>query len=161
PLYEKRAAAYQALNQPEAALRDYTQLIRLNPDDPRAYTARAEIYRQRKQYAEAARDYTRLLALGANKAPLYQKRAEAYRQLKQADKAIADYGELVKLNPRNLQARADRADLLLGQGKYAEVHEDYTRILEAAPKAAVIWRFWRARAILNWQNLKDFDAALA
>src|SRR5262249_36485735 len=77
---------------------------------------------------------------------------------KQADKAIADYGALIKLNPKDLQARAARADLLLDRGRYAEVREDLTRILKAAPKAASIWR---ARAVLHWQNLKDFDAALA
>jgi tetratricopeptide (TPR) repeat protein len=48
--------------------------------------------------------------------------------------------------------------LLLGRGRYAEAREDFSGILERAPKAAVNWR---ARAIVNWLNLKDFDAALA
>src|SRR5262249_32286702 len=43
-------------------------------------------------------------------------------------------------------------------GRHAEARQELTHILKAAPKAAAIWR---ARAIVNWQNLKDFDAALA
>jgi tetratricopeptide (TPR) repeat protein/tRNA A-37 threonylcarbamoyl transferase component Bud32 len=158
PLYEKRAAAYRALNQPDAAIQDYTQLVSLSPDNARAYTARAEIYHQRKQYAEAARDYTRLLALGENKAPLFRKRAAAYRALNQPEGAIQDYGELVNLNSKDLQARAARAELFLGRGRYAEAREDLTQILNEAPGVADVWRM---RAVVNWKHLKDIDDALA
>src|SRR5262249_13983855 len=104
------------------------------------------------------RDCTRLLNLGADKAPLYEKRAAAYRALNQPEEAIQDYGQLVALNPKNLQARAGRAEVLLGRGRYAEAREDFTGIREVARKPAVIW--W-ARGIVNWQHLKDLDAALA
>jgi tetratricopeptide (TPR) repeat protein len=98
-----------------------------------------------------------LLALTADKAPLYEKRAVAHRALNRTDEAIEDYTRLLDLNPKNLQARASRAELLLGRQRYAEARDDFSRILEQAPRATMIWR---ARGIVNWQNLKDFDAAL-
>jgi tetratricopeptide (TPR) repeat protein/tRNA A-37 threonylcarbamoyl transferase component Bud32 len=153
-----RGLAYLAVGKIDRALEDFNRAITVNSKYFPAYAERAEIYRQRKQYAEAAADYTRLLALGGDRAPLFEKRAAAYRALNQPEGAIQDYGELVQLNPKNLQARAARAELFLGRGRYAEAREDLTRILEAAPRAAAVWRM---RAILNWQNLKDFDAALA
>ena len=73
---------------------------------------------------------------------------------------------MIALNPetaedytgRILQARVMRAQLNLAQEKFAAARDDFTAILEKVPKRADILR---ARAILNWQNLKDFDAALA
>jgi tetratricopeptide (TPR) repeat protein/tRNA A-37 threonylcarbamoyl transferase component Bud32 len=156
--HANRGLAYLALGQTDPALQDFSRAIELVPDYAPAYAERVEIFRKRKQHAEVVRDCTRLLDLGADRAPLYEKRAAAYQALNRPDEAIQDYGQLVKLNPKNLPARATRAELLLGRGRYAEAREDFTAILEAAPKAAAVWR---ARAIVNWQNLKDFDAALA
>jgi tetratricopeptide (TPR) repeat protein len=152
-----RGLAYLALGKIDLALRDFNRAIELNPDSVSAYTERAEIYRKRKLYADEVRDYTRLLALGADKAPLYEKRAVALRASNRPDEAIEDYTRLLDLNPKNLQVRATRTDLLIGRQRYAEARDDLSRILERAPGAAVIWR---SRGIINWQNLRDFDAAL-
>jgi tetratricopeptide (TPR) repeat protein len=156
--HANRALAYLALGKTDRALEDFTRAIALDPDHATAYAGRAEIYRTRKEHDLAARDYTRLLALGGDRAPLLEKRVAAYRALKRTDEAIGDYAQLLALNPKNLQTRVARAELLLEQGRYAEARDDLTFILKAAPRAAGIWR---ARAILNWQNLKEFDAALA
>jgi tetratricopeptide (TPR) repeat protein/tRNA A-37 threonylcarbamoyl transferase component Bud32 len=155
--HANRGLAHMALSQTDAALRDFSRAIELNPDYIPAYTERVEIYRKRNQHAEAVRDCTRLLELGADKAQLYEKRAAAYRALNQAEDARQDIERLIELNPKNLQARAAHADLLLAMGRYAEVRDEYSAILKAAPKAVAIWR---ARGIVNWQKLKDFDAAL-
>jgi tetratricopeptide (TPR) repeat protein/tRNA A-37 threonylcarbamoyl transferase component Bud32 len=155
--YANRGLAYLALKKTDLALKDFGRAVALNPDYAPAYTERAAIYRERKQYGKAAADYTRLLDLGGDKAALYEKRAEAYRALNRPEEAAADYGRLIGLKPKNLQARAARAEVLFDLKKYAEARDDFTRILEAAPRAAPIRR---ARAVLNWQNLKDFDAAL-
>jgi tetratricopeptide (TPR) repeat protein len=155
--YANRGLARSALGQTDAALEDFTKAATLNPDYAPAYEQRAEIFRQRKQYADAAHDYTRLLALNADKAPLFEKRAASYQALRQTEEAIEDYGQLLALRPKHLKAHAARADLLLERGRYAEAREDLTRILEEAPKTDVVWR---ARAIVNWQHLKEFDASL-
>src|SRR5262249_44322749 len=84
--------------------------------------------------------------------------AAAYRALNQPEKASEDYAGLIKLNPKNLQARADRVAMLLASQRYSEAREEMSNILKLAPRAAVIWR---TRAIVNWLNLKEFDAALA
>src|SRR5262249_10979722 len=80
-----------------------------------------------------------------------------YRALNRPEEAIKDFDQLIALRPEDLHARATRVDLLLSQGRYAAAREDMTRILEAAPKAAPVWR---ARGVVNWLHLKDLDAAL-
>jgi len=156
--HANRGLAYLALKKPDLAVEDFTRAIALDPDYAPAYEERAEIYRQRKQDGLAVQDYTRLLALTEKKEPILEKRAAGFRALKRFSEAVQDYGALLKLNPKNLQARAKRAEVFLTQEKYAEAREDFTEIVEVAPRAVEIWR---ARAIVNWQNLKDFDAALA
>jgi eukaryotic-like serine/threonine-protein kinase len=156
--YANRGQAHLALKKTEAALEDFTRAIALNSEAAETYAARAEISRELKQYAAALNDYTRLLDLTDNKYPILEKRAAVNRALNKIDDAVQDYGELIKLNPKNLQARVIRAQLYLAQEKYAAARDDFSAILEKAPTAADIWR---ARAIVNWQNLRDFDAALA
>jgi tetratricopeptide (TPR) repeat protein len=156
--HANRGLAYLALGKADLALEDFTQAIALDQNCVSAYRERAEIYRKRKQDAEAIRDYTRLLDLSEDKAPVYEKRAVAYRALNKAEEAIQDYGQLIALNPKNLEAHAARVDLFLSRGRYTEARDELTRILEVEPRAV---KAWRARAIVNWQNLKDFDAALA
>jgi tetratricopeptide (TPR) repeat protein/tRNA A-37 threonylcarbamoyl transferase component Bud32 len=155
--YANRGLAYVAQGKEDAALEDFARALALNPDYTQVYSERIAIFMKRKQYAEAAEDYTRLIALSADKAPLYAKRADVYRQMKRTEDAIKDYDQLVALNPKNLQARVARAELCLSSGDYLKAREDFTKIVEAAPKAVPIWR---ARGIVNWQNLKEFDAAL-
>jgi tetratricopeptide (TPR) repeat protein/tRNA A-37 threonylcarbamoyl transferase component Bud32 len=156
--HANRGLAYLALHKTDLALDDFSRAIALDPAYVEAYAKRADIYSERKQYAEAAGDYTRLLALGADKGPLLTKRAAAYRALGRPDEAIEDYGQLLALNANNLPARAARVDLFLQRERYAEAREELTRVLEAQPKMADAG--WM-RAVLNWQRLKDFDAALA
>jgi tetratricopeptide (TPR) repeat protein len=153
-----RGLAYVALGKTDPALADFSRAIELNSDYAPAYTERIAIYLKLKKHAEVVRDSTRLLDLSTDKAPVYEKRAAAYRALNQPDDAVQDYGRLVQMNSKNVQARAARAELLLGQGRYAEAREDFTGILAVTPKTAGVWR---TRGIVNWQHLKDFDAALA
>lgn len=155
--HANRGLAYLALDKTDLALADFNQAIVLKPDYADAYRGRGETFSKRKQFADAVRDFTRLLDLSEDKAPVHEKRAAVYRALGQAEDAIKDYGQVIAKNPKNLDARAARAELFLGRGRYPEARDELTHILEAAPKAAVIWR---ARGILNWQNLKEFDAAL-
>jgi tetratricopeptide (TPR) repeat protein len=156
--HTNRGLAFLAQGKTDLALQDFGRAIELNPDAVAAYAERAEIHAQRKQYAEAAHDYTRLLDLGADRAPLLEKRAAAYRSLGRTDEAIQDYGALLALDPKNLGARAARADLLFARGRYAEMLGELDLLIEAKPGAAVLWQ---RRGLLSWLNLKDFDAALA
>ncbi|HYV37768.1 MAG TPA: tetratricopeptide repeat protein, partial [Gemmataceae bacterium] len=156
--YTNRGLANLALKKPDLALEDFTKAIALNAEAAEALAARAQIYSERKQDALALEDYTRLLPVTQDKKPVLEKRAALNVALNKTSEAILDYGELIKLNPNSRQARIMRAQLLLGQEKYAAARDDFNAILEKTPTAADILR---ARAILNWQNLKEFDAALA
>jgi tetratricopeptide (TPR) repeat protein len=156
--YHNRGTVHLRLNEPDLAVADFTAALAHNPNYPDAHTDRGLAYLALHQTDRALDDFTRAIALDAGYAEAYVRRAEIYRQRKQYEEALRDYGQLTALNPRNLAAHAARVDLLLERQRYAEAREELTRVLEVQPKAAAAWRM---RAVLNWQHLKEFDAALA
>jgi tetratricopeptide (TPR) repeat protein/tRNA A-37 threonylcarbamoyl transferase component Bud32 len=156
--YNNRGTVHFRLGQHEQAIADFTAALARDPDYPEAHANRALAYQALGQTDPALQDFTRAIELSPDYASDHRQRAEIYRKLNQLEKALQDYGQAVKLNPKDLQSLAARAELLLARGRHAEARENLTHILKVAPRAAAVWR---ARAIVNWLNLKDFDAALA
>jgi tetratricopeptide (TPR) repeat protein/tRNA A-37 threonylcarbamoyl transferase component Bud32 len=147
----QRADAYDALI-------GFTTCIRLRPDFPWPYNNRGTVHLRLGQPELALADLNAALARSQNYTEAYANRGLAYLALKKPDRAVEDLNVALKVDPNNLQVRARRAEGLVAQQKYAEARADFTTILEKAPRELEIWR---ARAIVEWQNLKDFDAALA
>jgi tetratricopeptide (TPR) repeat protein/tRNA A-37 threonylcarbamoyl transferase component Bud32 len=156
--YNNRGTVHLRLGQNDLAVADFTAALARDPYYADAHANRALAYLALGKTDLALKDVNRAINLTPDYASDYAQRAEIYRKLNQLEKAIEDYRQVVKLNPQARQSLGDRAYQLVARGRYAEGREDLTILLSLAPKAAVIWR---ARALLNWLNLKDFDAALA
>jgi tetratricopeptide (TPR) repeat protein len=158
--YNNRGTLHLNLGQPDLAVVDFSAALARSQNYPEAYVNRGLAYVALKKPDLAVDDFARAIALNPElaKKPILEKRAAAYRALNKPKEAVEDYGQLIQQDPKDLQARANRAEVLLGLGKHAAARDDFTAILDQAPRAAAIWR---ARAIVNWQNLKEFDAALA
>ena len=71
-LYHNRGAGYSLLNQLDRALADYSEAIRLDPGNARAYEARARVYLKRGDVARYQADIERVAELtqAAARAPL-------------------------------------------------------------------------------------------
>jgi tetratricopeptide (TPR) repeat protein/tRNA A-37 threonylcarbamoyl transferase component Bud32 len=156
--YNNRGTVHHRLGNNDLAVADFSAALERNERYAEAHANRGLANQALGRTEPALLDFSRAIELNPDYAPAYTERIEIYRKRNQPDAAIRDYEQLLRLNPKNLQARAARADLLIARGRYAEAREDLTAILDGAPKAAVIWR---SRAIINWLNLKEFDAALA
>lgn len=91
PALCERARTHQALNQPEAALKDVQQAVRLHPKDGALLQCRADIGAAQRRFKEAEADYARAAALGADGAALFQARALNALYLGQPDKAAAQF----------------------------------------------------------------------
>jgi tetratricopeptide (TPR) repeat protein len=72
------------LGNPQEAIKDYTQAIRLNPGANYPYERRGLLYEQLHQWEKAVTDYTHLIRLG--RTDMYDRRGVCYRNLKQDDK---------------------------------------------------------------------------
>jgi tetratricopeptide (TPR) repeat protein/tRNA A-37 threonylcarbamoyl transferase component Bud32 len=151
-----RGTAYAAMGKTDLAFDDLNRAIELDPNFTPAYSERAKLYRARKQYTEAIRDCDRAVALAADKVSMYLQRAEVYRDMKRDGEAIRDYDRAIDLNSKQLDAYFNRAGLHYARGDYLEARDDYSKVigLGSVPVA------YGNRAIINWLNLKDFDAAV-
>jgi tetratricopeptide (TPR) repeat protein len=81
----------------QGAIVDYTEVIRLHPDNSLAYVVRGETYNSLRQYDKAINDFTVSIRLNPNAWATYCDRGNSYLCLKQYRKAISDYTEAIQL----------------------------------------------------------------
>ena len=94
--YQEKAAwdfdAYLSQEQyTDRAIADFSEAIRLDPNNAAALQRRANIYVDRRQYDRAIADYTEAIRLRPKDGWLFKSRAYASRFAGQYDQAIADY----------------------------------------------------------------------
>ena len=94
----------------KGAIFEYTQAIRLEPDDEFAYHKRGIAKRKLRQYAAAISDYDTAIRLKPDYAYAYRNRGNAKAKLGQHFAAISDYDTAIRLKP-------DYADSLHQSGK--------------------------------------------
>jgi tetratricopeptide (TPR) repeat protein len=102
--YISRGVAYLKKNQTMEAMGDFSEALKLKPEDLDARFRRAGIYVQQKQYEKAIEDYTAYLdadkgAMDANRAMALRLRGFSYNTLQQDVKAGADYMAACMINP--------------------------------------------------------------
>jgi len=158
------------------AIADFSEVITIAPKarpgedlltDSRAN--RAFCYLQTKRFAEAIRDCDAVVEVDGKRADIFLNRAYAYSSLSPANvtAAIADYTKALGVATDNGQKRdayLSRADLYIGQSKFAEAAADYTEGLKFDTKNAAVYG---ARAAAYFQLGKfaeavaDYDQLLA
>ena len=103
-ILESRGNAYQALNKNDAAIRDFSDAITLNPlhqNIKYVYHNRGWVWQASEDYESAIKDYSASLAIDPAFAPAYYGRASAYYQLGNLPRAIEDAKEALRLAPEN------------------------------------------------------------
>jgi Tfp pilus assembly protein PilF len=98
-VYFYRGICYHYNHDYEKAITDYTQALKLNPDDAEAYTNRGVVYADQGKYSEAIADYTQALKLNPDLAEAYNNRGLVHGVQGKYREAIADYTQALKLNP--------------------------------------------------------------
>ena len=108
--YVNRGNEHLERGEYDTAIADYTEAIRLAPNDPAPYYNRGLILVQKGQHAEALPDLDRAIELDpTKKADAYLQRGLARHHLGRHDEALADYGQVLCLNPREEVACTNRA----------------------------------------------------
>ena len=103
-IIESRGNSYHALNKSEAALKDFSDAIALNPlhrNVKYVYNNRGWIWQNKKDYEKAVKDYAAALKIDPAFAPSYYGRALAYSKSGNLPRAIEDAKEALRLEPEN------------------------------------------------------------
>ncbi len=114
--YHQRGVAYSATGQNALAIKDFTEVIRLNPKYAQAYLDRGLAW-YKTDLDKAIADYTEAIRLDPKFAWAYCDRGLAWSAKKDPDKAIADFNDALRLDPKLGEAYLHRGKAWQAKGK--------------------------------------------
>lgn len=119
-VFAMRGLAHGIGNQTDKAIADFTEALRLVPDDAVAFMYRGDGYSELRQYGTAIEDYTRSIELRADLADAYAGRSYSYFQTGQYAKAIDDIDRAIAIDATNSRFFDNRCGIRAFMGKELE-----------------------------------------
>ncbi|MYE90073.1 tetratricopeptide repeat protein [Candidatus Poribacteria bacterium] len=95
------------------AVKDFTQAIRLDPNQATTYVNRSIAHIRLKDYSSAIKDCDRAIAINPNYLDAYNNRGRAYLGQNDLGRAIEEYCRAIALNPNDAHAYFNRGVALL------------------------------------------------
>ncbi|NGY59980.1 tetratricopeptide repeat protein [Lentzea sp. NEAU-D13] len=163
-LTHNRAQVLAAMGEHAAALLDYDDVIRRDPNYGEYYFDRATVRRAAGRDAEALQDYAAAIRLSPPFHEAHYNRADLLRELGDDEGALRDLDYALELEPDHVDSLVNRVDLLLENGEVARATADVDHGLALDPHNA---RLLSARGSLRADAFEhdaawaDYSAALA
>jgi tetratricopeptide (TPR) repeat protein len=126
--YRGRGLIYNRQDQPDKAVRDFTEAVRVSPNDPLTYVDRANVYRRLRDYDMALVDLGQAIRLDPSWGSPYFHRANLYKARKDHDRALADYSATIRLDPADADAYFNRGNTYLATRQYARAAADWSEV---------------------------------
>ena len=101
-ILESRGNSYHALNKNDAAIKDFSDAIALNPQHENikyVYYNRGWVWQNKAEYQKASKDFYAALAIDSAFAPAYFARAHSWEKLGNLARALEDAKEALRLAP--------------------------------------------------------------
>jgi Flp pilus assembly protein TadD len=115
--YYNRALIYDARNEDQKAIGDYTKCIELDPDDADAYNNRGVIWGSLGKYDDAIKDYTYIIEnIDKEYSSAYNNRGYAYERIGEYENALIDYEAAINLHPNYVTAENNLNKLIDNRG---------------------------------------------
>ncbi len=122
-----------------AAIADYTEAIRLDPNYAKAYNNRAMAYQAKRDLNRAIADFSAAISISPTLAAAYLNRGLAFLSEGNVNNALDDFTEAIRLDPKSAQAYRMRAAIYESQGHLDMAAEDMARAARAyQPKYTTI-----------------------
>jgi len=147
----------------EKALADYTQALRLDPNNAVIYKERGDVYSHLGEPDKAISDFNQALRFNPNYSTAYSGRSNAYADKSEENRAIADINQAIKLDPNDAflyRMRAYYYYHLYENNKGGDIDRiiaDYTKAIQLDPNDAISYSV-RGR-LYAYKN--DIDQAIA
>lgn len=91
--WHNRGSLHERLGNVEAAMRDYTEACRLDPDRPLAFASMGRMLEQQGRFPEAVEHLDKALELDASEVDFYRCRAGCLRAMGKWDRASNDFAQ--------------------------------------------------------------------
>jgi tetratricopeptide (TPR) repeat protein len=131
--YIDQGNAHSLAKEYDKAIEDYTEAIRLDPNNAAAFFGRGNIYAAKRDCQKSIDDFNEAIRLNPNSPWAFDCRGLAYAATKNYDKAIKDCTEAVRLDPTQVNAANVLAWLLATCPK--DGMRDGKRAVELATRA--------------------------
>jgi tetratricopeptide (TPR) repeat protein len=141
----------------DKAIEEFSEAIRLDPNDFLAYKYRVTAYFSKKQYDNAIKDLSELIRLHPTYVEFYVTRGGAYIANKQYENGIKDFSELIRLYPTDPNGYCMRGGAYIANKQYDNAVKDFSEAIRLAPARSDAYS-GRGAA---YRGMKDYDKAIA
>jgi tetratricopeptide (TPR) repeat protein len=121
-------------NDPDVALGDFNEAIRLDPTIVAAYLSRGDTLLRKENFDRAIADCNEAIRLDPNGGAAYALRGLVAWARKDYDKAIADYSEAIRLDPKDPSSFNGRAHVWSIMRNRDKAIADYSEAIRLDPK---------------------------
>jgi tetratricopeptide (TPR) repeat protein len=152
------AAGLEKLKQGEYAnaIADFTEAIRLNPDNAKIYFNRAITYNTIGNPEKAIADLDRVILAHPDQANAYFNRGNSYGTLGNFPKALENYNQAIILDANNPLVYLNRGVIYWVLEDYQKAIADYDQAIVLDPRYALTYN----NRGLVYQKLADFPQAI-
>ncbi len=112
---------------------DYSEAIRLNPQDANTFYRRGIVNQYKNDYEAAIADYSKAIELAPKFFDAYMVRAIAYSDVGDTNSALADYTEAIDINPLNSNGYLQRGGCYYDIGDFNSAIRDFTSAIKINP----------------------------
>ena len=137
--YRTRADAYVERAAHTDAIADYSEVLRLKPDDGASYYGRGQARLALNQTDGALSDFTQAIRLSGDSPGLYIARGYAQLVKGNANESIADFTVAIRLDPKNASAFNNRGLAWRKKGDVDNAIRDYTAAISLNPIYALAY----------------------
>jgi lipoprotein NlpI len=136
--FNDRGVAYLDKGDDDRAIGDYSEAIRIDPEDANAFTHRGAAYRARGDLDLASADYNAAIRIDPKSGKALVGRGDVFSIRGGNDRALADYNEAIRLNPNSPLGYFARGRSYLFAGAVEKALADFNAARAQAPENAYL-----------------------
>ena len=139
--YMIRATSYAKLRNFEQAVKDYTSVLNIVPNDSQALGYRGLAYTFLEKYEDAINDYDRAIDLKPDHIEAYFNRGSLFNNMERYKDAVESFTAVVNLAPEDFRGYFFRGKAFYALEIFDEAINDFAKVLELRPEIveAFIW----------------------
>ena len=141
----------------DRAIADFSQVIRLEPNNAHAFRERGVAYADKGDHDSGIMDLSAAIRINPNYTMAYNNRGNAYRRKRDYNLAIADYNQAIRLDPNLARAYMNRGSVYGDMGEHTRAISDRTQAIRLDPQYAPAY----SNRGSSYVAIKDYNRAIA
>jgi tetratricopeptide (TPR) repeat protein/tRNA A-37 threonylcarbamoyl transferase component Bud32 len=155
--YFYRGLIHDTMGDFAAAIADYSEAIRIDPELASVYNNRGNAEASLGNHDAAIADYSEAIRIDPGDATAYNNRASSQDSLGNYEAAIADYSQAIRVDPDFAIAYKNRGTARYSHGEYEAAIADYSEAIRVNPEYTLAYN---QRGIAH-ESLGNYEAAIA